>query len=224
MTDSKTASSTGRPAAAEKTVAKAIAKPVQPDFEIRHHPKQPFSYELAQYGGIHTVVERLGRPSESGGSLVKAIKLRFGTWRRALPYLIRFAKDTIVPLGKRRVSFCESGEIGCNYGGAANRVHLSFLPDFLCTILLRLIAAWRQKAAWDMLGVIRKAVKARSVRKRQLLSITLLDILGHLLARLIEDVNKDNQARLRYRFQTLITDRILQTRVRLDHLTSSDER
>jgi hypothetical protein len=89
---------------------------------------------------------------------------------------------------------------------------------------LRLIAAWQQKAAWDVLDIIRKAVEARSIRKRQLLNIALLDILGHLLASTIKDLNKDNQARLSYRFRSLINDRILQTRMRLDHLTSSDER
>lgn len=150
MTDSKTASSEERPAAVGKTVTKVVGKPVQPDFEIRYHPKRPFSYEVAKYGGgIHTVVERLGRPSESGGSLVKAIRLQYGTWKRVLPYLIRFAKDTITPLGKRRVSLCEADEMGFDCGGAANRVAL---PASARSHMHHSIASHRRLAAEGSMG------------------------------------------------------------------------
>ena len=90
-----------------KASVKAIEKPVQPDFEIRYHPKLPYTYEVKKYGEIYTVVERLGRPKESKGSFIKGLKQRYRNYRTLWPLFFRFSRETIGPLGKRRILCCE---------------------------------------------------------------------------------------------------------------------
>ena len=90
-----------------KASVKAVEKPVQPDFEIRYHPKLPYTYEVKKYGEIYSVVERLGRPKESRGSFIKGLKQRYRNYRTLWPLFFRFSRETIGPLGKRRILCCE---------------------------------------------------------------------------------------------------------------------
>jgi hypothetical protein len=55
---------------------------------------------------VIAVVERLGR-FEQAYTWKQKVQQRIKYYKRILPLLVRFMKEAIIPLGKRRLSFCE---------------------------------------------------------------------------------------------------------------------
>ena len=85
--------------------------------DVRFHPKFPYAYDVTKYGSLYTIVERLG-PMEEKKKLMNRLREKYESYRHLLPLLLRYMKETLLPLGKVRLAICQYGILQISSGGA----------------------------------------------------------------------------------------------------------
>lgn len=143
--DTEKTDSDGQDAATEeeekaKKPAPRVLKPGEK--EIRYNKKLPYKYEVSRIGELYTVVNRLGKVKEET-SMKKSLQKKWAFYRKILPLLLRYVKETILPLGKRRLIICRLSWVTLDDSALArapvNSVTstLTQLPPILCSFPLQ---------------------------------------------------------------------------------------
>lgn len=165
------------------------------------HPKLPYSYSIFDHDELYSVVERLGLMKSVSGTRLQRFKESVRYYHRTVPLLLKFSRETLGRLGKRRV-------------------FLYFLGDAVLSVL----PTWRSKAQHELAEVTRIALDTRQIDVIRMAKAAIIDLSSYLFELWIEEPLEKNKERLQYRYRGMIRSYLLSVQSKLDSVTASDER